>query len=80
MWGYLCAAEEQLFAGMRETIYQRSLPAATRSLQLERARLGDDAGVSGAAMMVIEHILSDQAIDESLASAGSGPRSMRDAP
>jgi predicted NBD/HSP70 family sugar kinase len=63
LWGYLTEADEQLFAGIRETIYQRSLPASTRRLQLVRARLGDDAGTTGAAMMVIEDIFSDASVN-----------------
>ena len=62
-WGYLAEAEEPLFAGLHETIYQRSLPAVTRSLTLARTRLGDDTGTLGAAMMVIEEVLSEEVID-----------------
>lgn len=67
VWGYLAEAEEPLFAGIRETVYRRSLPAATRTLQLVRARLGDNAGVRGAAMMVIDDILAPDAVDRYVA-------------
>ncbi|HUJ74410.1 MAG TPA: ROK family protein, partial [bacterium] len=62
-WGYLAEAEEPLFAGLHETIYQRSLPSVTRKLTLARTRLGDDTGTIGAAMMVIDEVLSEAAID-----------------
>lgn len=67
VWGYLAEAEEPLFAGIRETVYRRSLPAATRTLRLVPARLGDAAGVRGAAMTVIDHILAPDAVDRTVA-------------
>jgi len=71
VWGYL--AEDELLAGIRETVYQRSLPAATGSLKLVRARLGDDAGLVGAAMIVVSRILSPDAIDEYLTDLSTQP-------
>lgn len=64
VWGYLADAE--LLAGIRETVYQQSLPAATGSLKLVPAQLGDDAGLVGAAMIVVSKILAPDAIDEYL--------------
>jgi predicted NBD/HSP70 family sugar kinase len=66
-WGYLVEAESELLAGVRETIYRTSLPAATHSLQLVKASVGDAAGVAGAATMVINEILAPAAIDRRLA-------------
>src|SRR5215213_172469 len=65
--GDLSHAEEHLLAGVREVVYQRSLPLATRSLRIVRSRLDERAGVVGAAVMVIEHILSPDAVDDALA-------------
>jgi predicted NBD/HSP70 family sugar kinase len=65
--GDLSHAEEHLLAGVREVVYQRSLPLATRSLRIVRSRLDERAGVAGAAVMVIEHILSPDAVDDALA-------------
>ena len=62
-------AHEQLLAGVREFTFQRSLPLATRDLLLVPSRLGDRAGVIGAAVMVIEHVLAPDAIDRALAAA-----------
>jgi predicted NBD/HSP70 family sugar kinase len=61
--GDLSAAHEQLLAGVREATFQRSLPLATQELQTVPSRLGDRAGVTGAAIMVIEHVLAPEAVD-----------------
>jgi predicted NBD/HSP70 family sugar kinase len=58
MGGDIAHAHEQLLAGVREVVYQRSLPLATRHLRILRSGLGDRAGVTGAGVMVIERILS----------------------
>ena len=59
--GDVAQAHEQLLAGVREVVYQRSLPLATRHLRIVRSQLADRAGVIGAAVMVIEHVLSPAA-------------------
>ena len=66
--GDLGEAHEQLLAGVREVIFERSLPLATRDLRTEPSRLGDRAGVVGAAIMVIEHVLAPDVIDRALQS------------
>ncbi|MGH2953845.1 MAG: ROK family protein [Solirubrobacterales bacterium] len=65
--GDVSQAHEQLLAGVREVVYQRSLPLATRHLRVVRSQLEDRAGVIGAAVMVIEHVLSPAAIDAAIA-------------
>lgn len=42
-----------LLASIREAVYRRSLPLATRNLQVQRSSLGSAAGVIGAAAMVL---------------------------
>jgi predicted NBD/HSP70 family sugar kinase len=64
--GDIAEAHAQLLAGVREGIFSRSLPLATRDLRIVHSRLGDRAGVIGAATMVIEHVLSPDAVDRSL--------------
>jgi predicted NBD/HSP70 family sugar kinase len=64
--GDLSEAHEQLLAGVREVTFQRSLPLATQALVTVPSRLGDRAGVTGAAIMVIEHVLAPGAIDRML--------------
>jgi predicted NBD/HSP70 family sugar kinase len=56
--GDVAEAQEQLLAGVREVVYQRSLPLATRHLRIVRSPLADLAGMIGAAAMVIEHVLA----------------------
>ncbi len=69
--GDVAAVHHQLLAGVREVVYQRSLPLATRHLRIVPAALGDAAGVRGAAVMVIEHVLAPSAVEGLLAAAGS---------
>jgi predicted NBD/HSP70 family sugar kinase len=64
--GDIAEAHAQLLAGVREGIFSRSLPLATRDLRIVLCRLGDRAGVIGAAIMAIEHVLAPAAVDRSL--------------
>jgi predicted NBD/HSP70 family sugar kinase len=70
--GDVSNAREQLLAGVREVVYQRSLPLATRHLRLVPAQLGDRAGVRGASVMVAERILAPAAVDELVSRAATG--------
>jgi predicted NBD/HSP70 family sugar kinase len=63
--GDIAEAHAQLLAGVREGIFSRSLPLATRDLRIVPCRLGDRAGVIGAAIN-IEHVLAPDAVDRSL--------------
>ncbi|MEU8278479.1 ROK family protein [Microbispora bryophytorum] len=65
--GDLVEAGDHLLAGVREMIYGRSLPLATQSLSIRASELGDRAGVTGAAVMVIERILDPETVDRSVA-------------
>jgi hypothetical protein len=56
--GALSQAGEHLIAGVREVVYQRSLPLATEHLRIVQSRAGEQAGIFGAAFMVIEHALA----------------------
>jgi predicted NBD/HSP70 family sugar kinase len=64
--GDIAEAGEQVLAGVRETIYSRSLPLATQHLGIRASELGDRAGVIGAAVMVVEHVLAPEAIDRAV--------------
>jgi predicted NBD/HSP70 family sugar kinase len=70
--GDVARAGEPLIAGIREVVYKRSLPLATGRLQIGLSKLGDEAGITGAAVMVLETILSPAAIDAALAGRPSG--------
>lgn len=75
--GDVSNAREQLLAGVREVVYQRSLPLATRHLRLVPAQLGDRAGIRGASVMVVERILAPAAVDESLSRVAPGHAAIR---
>jgi predicted NBD/HSP70 family sugar kinase len=61
--GSLAQVGEHLIAGVREVVYQRSLPLATQHLRIASFRTGESAGVVGAAVMVIEHSLAPDRVD-----------------
>ena len=69
--GDIAEAHAQLLAGVREGIFSRSLPLATRDLRIVPCRLGDRAGVSGAAITAIEQVLSPAAVDQTLQAAAA---------
>src|SRR6201991_982057 len=64
--GDISEAHQPLLAGVREVIFQRSLPLATGDLRIVPSRLGDRAGAIGAAIMVIEHVLAPEAVDRAI--------------
>jgi predicted NBD/HSP70 family sugar kinase len=64
--GDIAEAQDHLLAGVREVVFQRSLPLATRDLTIANSRLGDRAGVIGAAIMVIDHVLAPDAVDRAV--------------
>ena len=65
--GDISEAHQHLLAGVREVAFGRSLPMATRDLRMGCSQLGDRAGVIGAAIMVIEHVLSPETVDRAIA-------------
>ena len=67
--GDMAHANEPLLAGVRQLVYQRAVPLGTRSLRITRSTLDDRAGVVGAAVMLLEHIFSPEAVDAKLAAA-----------
>jgi predicted NBD/HSP70 family sugar kinase len=67
--GDIAEAHAQLLAGVREGIFSRSLALATRDLRIVPCRLGDRAGITGAAMMSIDRALSPDAVDRGLQAA-----------
>ena len=65
--GSLAAAGDHLLAGVREVVDDRSLPLATAHLTIARSRSADDAGILGASMLVVQHVLPADAIETALA-------------
>ncbi len=70
--GDLARAEQELLAGIREVVYQRSTSLSTTDLQITVSSLGGRAGVTGAAALAIDHILTPRAVDEALSAVGGG--------
>ncbi|WP_059013459.1 ROK family transcriptional regulator [Streptomyces specialis] len=52
--------------GVRELLYQRAMPRTTAYLQVVTSRLGDRAGLIGAAAMVVESLYSPDRADSRL--------------
>ncbi len=65
--GSLAGAGEILLSGIRDMIHRRSLPLATRELTIALSSGNPDAGVKGAAQLVIERQLGRSRIDATLA-------------
>ena len=66
--GGVAQSGDQLLAAIRETVYRRSLPLATRELLVKRSSLGALAGVIGASSMVVEQLFSRDAMAHWLSS------------
>jgi hypothetical protein len=54
---------------VRESIFQRTVPLATRELTIANSSLGADAAVQGARHLVIDQTFSAAAVDARLAGA-----------
>ncbi|MES5047785.1 ROK family protein [Rhizobium nepotum] len=52
--GTLATLDDHLLAGVRELVYKRSLPLATRDLEIVISPPDPDAGIVGAAFLVVE--------------------------
>jgi predicted NBD/HSP70 family sugar kinase len=64
--GDMAETREHYLTGIRESVYRRSLPYTTRNLEIVTSSLGDRAGIVGTAVLVMEHVLSPQAVDAAL--------------
>lgn len=65
--GGLLTAGDYFMAGVREIVYQRSLPLATARLRIVQSMAADRAGVLGASRMVIDHVLASASVEALLA-------------
>lgn len=61
--GKLSEAGEYLLAGVREVVYQRSLPLATHELRIVSSSTATRGGILGAGAMVIDAVLAPRAVD-----------------
>ena len=66
--GGVSSAGDLLLASIRETVYRRSLPLATRDLEIRLGDLDDRAGLRGAAEMVVSELFSANVLDQWAAS------------
>jgi glucokinase-like ROK family protein len=60
--GGVANSPDLFLASIRETVYRRSLPLATRDLLIQRSSLGGLAGVIGASSMVVDQLFSRDSI------------------
>lgn len=58
--GGVAASGDQFLAAIRQAVYARSLPLATRELRMARSPLGDRAGLMGAGFMVTDELFSHE--------------------
>ncbi|GAA4287008.1 ROK family protein [Georgenia daeguensis] len=61
--GVVAAVGEHLLAGIRESVYSRSLPLATQHLRIVSSRTEGRAGVLGASALVTQHVLSADGVN-----------------
>lgn len=66
--GGVSSAGDLLLAAIRETVYRRSLPLATRDLEIRLSDLDDRAGLRGAAEMVVSELFSEDVLEQWAAS------------
>jgi len=65
--GDLQQAQDHFMAALRERLYQRTQPLATRELLVVTSSLGERSGISGAARLVVDEVFSAESIDRMLA-------------
>jgi glucokinase-like ROK family protein len=58
--GGVALGGDMILASVREAVYRRSLPLATRDLRIDRSTLTPDPALSGAAHMVLDELFSRQ--------------------
>jgi glucokinase-like ROK family protein len=69
--GGVAQSGDGLLAAVRETVYRRSLPLATRELLIQRSSLGGLAGVIGASATVVDQLFARENIGTWLAAGSS---------
>jgi predicted NBD/HSP70 family sugar kinase len=56
--GGVVNAGDHVLAAIRESVYRRSLPLATRTLRIEPSSLGETAGLAGAVHLVLDELFT----------------------
>jgi glucokinase-like ROK family protein len=72
--GGVALAGERYIASMREAVYRRSTPLATSDLVVKKSMLGEDCGVVGAAVLVLDEILSHRNVSRLVQRRAEGRR------
>jgi glucokinase-like ROK family protein len=65
--GGVAQSGDQLLAAIRHTVYERSLPLATRSLVIQRSSIGMLGGVVGASALVVDQLFARPVLERWLA-------------
>jgi predicted NBD/HSP70 family sugar kinase len=65
--GDLQRAQDHFMTALRERLYQRTQPLATRELLVLTSVLGERSGISGAARLVVDEVFSAESVDQMLA-------------
>ena len=65
--GTLATLDDHLLAGVRELVYKRSLPLATRELEIVISPPDPDAGIVGAAFLVVEEQMKEINVESVIA-------------
>lgn len=71
--GPVTAASADLLSSARGSVYGRALPLGTQNLAITASTLGDDAALTGGAVLAVEHVLSPRGIRPLLESAAPSP-------
>ncbi|MFT4067785.1 ROK family protein [Paraburkholderia sp.] len=61
--GDLALGQSHMLAAVRETVYRRSLPLATRNVQIINSTLGREASLIGAVQLVSDALFAPSAVD-----------------
>ncbi len=67
MGGDVNLAQEHFMPALKERLFQRTQPLATRDLVVTTSALGERAGVAGAVALVVEEVCSAGSVDRALA-------------
>lgn len=67
--GGVVSAGDHVLAAIRESVYRRSLPLATRTLRIEPSSLGETAGLAGAVHLVLDELFDPRRLARWLSSS-----------
>ena len=70
--GELSTVGEPLIAGVRYSIFSRALPLASRELEVVQSRTGRLGAALGAVYLVLDRVLSAEAVNRELAAGAAG--------